>query len=100
MKAKSALEFPAPPKDYAGLCRLQMTRPIHNRVEYAHVAEVTDAMALWQEAFNPDQRDYFDLLCGLLEEYDRAHVRWPKVGVQARLRHLIDDSGMSAADLS
>lgn len=100
MKAKTALEFPALPKDYAGLCRLQMPRPIHDRVEYANVAAVTNAMALWQEDFNQDQRDYFDLLCGLLEECDRRHVRWPKVGVQARLRHLLDESGMSAADLS
>ena len=100
MKAKTELEVPALPKDYAGLCRLQMPRPIHDRVEYANVAEVTDAMALWQDEFSADQRDYFDLLCALLEEYDRAHVRWPKVGVQARLSHLLDESGMSAADLS
>lgn len=100
MKAKTALEFTALPKDYAGLCRLQMPRPIHDRVEYANVADVTDAMALWKDDFSADQRDYFDLLCGLLEEYDRAHVRWPKAGVQARLRHLLAESGMSAADLS
>ncbi len=62
MKAKKGLQFPALPKDYAGLCRIQMPRPVHDRVEYANVAEVTDAMALWQEDFTADQRDYFDLL--------------------------------------
>lgn len=67
---------------------------------YANVAEVTDAMALWQDDFSADQQDYFDLLCRLLEEYGRAHVRWPKAGVQARLRHLLDESGMSAAEFS
>jgi antitoxin component HigA of HigAB toxin-antitoxin module len=36
----------------------------------------------------------------LLEEYDRAYVRWPKVSIQTRLRHLLDESGLSAADLS
>jgi antitoxin component HigA of HigAB toxin-antitoxin module len=100
MKTKTALVFPTLPKDYARLCRLQMPRPIHDRVEYANVAEVTDKMSLWQDDFTVDQRDYFDLLCGLLEEYDRVHVQWPKVSVQARLRHLLDESGMSAADLS
>lgn len=100
MKAKTALEFPALPKDYAGLCRLRTPRPMRDRVEYANVAEVTDAMALWQENLNPNQWDCFDLLCGLLEESDRAHVRWPKVGVRAPLRHLLDESGMSAANLS
>lgn len=67
---------------------------------YAHVAEVTDAMALWQDDFSADQQDYFDLLCRLLEEYGRAHVRWPKAGVQVRMRHLLDESGMSAAEFS
>lgn len=100
MKAKTAIQFPMLPKDYAGLCQLQMPRPIHDCVEYGNVAEITDAMALWQDDFSADQRDYFDLLCGLLEEYDRAHVRWPEVGVLARLRHLLDESGMSAAELS
>jgi antitoxin component HigA of HigAB toxin-antitoxin module len=100
MRTKTALQFQALPKDYAGLCRLQMPRPIHDKVEYANVVEFADAMALWQEDFTADQRDYFDLLCGLVEEHDRAHVRWPKVTVQARLRHLLTESGMSAADLS
>jgi hypothetical protein len=76
------LQFPALPKDYAGLCRLQLPRPVHDRVEYANVAEVTDAMALSQDDFTADQRDYFDLLCELLEDHDRAHLRWPKVGVR------------------
>lgn len=100
MKPRTALRFPALPKDYAGLCRFKMPRPIHDRVDYANVAEITDAMALWQDDFTSDQRDYFDLLCSLLEEYDRAHVRWPRTSIQLRLQHLLDESGMSAADLS
>jgi HTH-type transcriptional regulator/antitoxin HigA len=100
MKTRTALQFATLPKDYLGLCRIQMPRPIHDALDYANVAEVTDAMALWQEEFTLDQRDYFDLLCGLLEEYDRAHIKWPKVRTQARLAHLLDESGLSAADLS
>ena len=100
MRTMTEFRFQALPKDYAGLCRLHMPRPIHDAMEYANVAEVTDAMALWQEEFTVDQQDYFDLLCGLLEEFDRTHVRWPKVSIQARLRYLLDESGLSAADLS
>ena len=55
MKTETALVFPTLPKDYAGLCRLQMPRPIHGRVEYANVAEVTDKMSLWQDDFTVDQ---------------------------------------------
>jgi HTH-type transcriptional regulator / antitoxin HigA len=100
MKTRTALQFATLPKDYLGLCRIQMPRPIHDAMDYANVAEITDAMALWQEEFTLDQRDYFDLLCGLLEEYDRAHIKWPKVSTQVRLAHLLDESGLSAADLS
>lgn len=100
MKTEKALQYPSLPKDYPGLCRLLMPRPIHDRVEYRNVAELTDAMALWQDEFTPDQADYFDLLCGLIEEFDREQVRWPKVSVQARLQHLIQEAGLSAADLS
>lgn len=100
MKTEKALQYPSLPKDYPGLCRLLMPRPIHDRVEYGNVAELTDAMALWQDEFTPDQADYFNLLCGLIEEFDREQVRWPKVSVQARLQHLIQEAGLSAADLS
>jgi antitoxin component HigA of HigAB toxin-antitoxin module len=77
-----------------------MPRPIHDAVEYVNLTDVTDAMALWKDEFTNDQRDYFELLCRLVEEYDRGQVRWPKVGVRARLKHLLEESGMSAADLS
>jgi antitoxin component HigA of HigAB toxin-antitoxin module len=99
-KIESKFRFPALPKDYAGLCQLQMPRPIHDAADYGNVSEITDAMALWQDDFTADQRDYFDLLCGLLEEYDRTRVRWPQLSVQERLQHLMDEAGGSAADLS
>ena len=88
------------PTDYAGLCRRLMPRPVRDAVDYANVTEITDAMALGQDDFTADQRDYFDLLCSLLEEYDREHVRWPKLPVRARLQHLLDEAGLTAADLS
>jgi antitoxin component HigA of HigAB toxin-antitoxin module len=100
MKTQHALQFANLPKDYAGLCRLHIPRPVHDAVEYGNLTEVTDAMALWQDDFTADQRDYFELLCRLVEEYDRGQVRWPKVSARARLKHLLEESGMSAADLS
>ncbi len=70
----------APPRTafgQAGLCRVLLPRPVRDAVDYVHVTEITDAMALEHDAFTADQRDYFDLLCALLEGYDREHVRWP-----------------------
>ena len=73
---------------------------MHDAVGYANAAEVTDAMALRQDDFTPDQRDYFDLLCSLLEKRDRNRPALPKLTVKARLKHLMEEAGMSAADLS
>ncbi len=51
MKTKSKIRFADLPKDYAGLCRGFLPRRIHDRVDYGNVAEMADAMALWQEGF-------------------------------------------------
>jgi hypothetical protein len=64
------------------------------------VAEVADAMALWQEDFTKDQADFFDLLCALMEEHDKAKVKWPKLDGREMLRHLLKQPGLTAADLS
>jgi HTH-type transcriptional regulator/antitoxin HigA len=100
MKTKADLNFKAMPRDYSALCRLLLPRPVRDSVDYANVAEVADAMVLWQDAFTADQRDYFDLLCSLMEQYDAEHVRWPKLPVRQRLRHLLAENDLVAADLS
>ena len=100
MKTTTKLNFQDLPKDYPGLCRRFLPRPIHDAVDYANVAEVADALALWQDDFTTDQRDYFDLLCSLMEEYDAANVKWPKVRGVDVLKHLLEEHGLAAADLS
>jgi HTH-type transcriptional regulator/antitoxin HigA len=100
MKTKNRIHFADLPKDYAGLCRVFLPRPIHDGVEYESVAEVADAMALWQDDFTADQVDYFDLLCSLMEEFDAENVKWPKVRGVDVLKHLLDEHGLTAADLS
>jgi HTH-type transcriptional regulator/antitoxin HigA len=100
MKTKTKLRFADLPRDYAALCRVFLPRPIHDATEYENTAEVTDAMALWQDEFTADQRDYFDLLCSLIEEYDAEHVKWPALKGRDILRHLLDENDLAAADLS
>ena len=87
-------------EDYAGLCRRLPPRRIRDAVDYENVVQVTDAMVLRQDDFTADQQDYFDLLCSLLEEYDAEHVKWPKVKGREILQHLLDERGLTAADLS
>ena len=100
MKTKSKLRFNNLPKDYTALCRVLLPRPIHDTVDYANVTEVTDEMALWHKEFTPDQADYFDLLCSLIEEYDSENVKWPKLGGSEMLQHLLGEHELAAADLS
>src|ERR1043165_7982369 len=100
MKTRSKLGFEKLPKDYRSLCEVLLPRPIRDAVDYDNVTEVADAMVLWQDSFTRDQRDYFDILCSLLEEYDAANVRWPRVSPRTRLQHLLQESGGTAADLS
>lgn len=100
MKAKQKLTFAGLPRDYAGLCGILTPRPIRDKADYANTVEVTDAMALHAAAFSADQEDYFDVLCTLIEAYDAQHVKWKHVSPVERLRYLLEENGMSGADLS
>ena len=93
-------EFARLPKDYAGLCRLLTPRTIHDKVDFANVTEITDAMA--GHKLNSDQEDYFDLLCRLIEDYESEHAQLtpPKVTGLDALRHLLDAHDMTATDLA
>src|SRR5437588_7057906 len=97
---RSKIQFDKLPKDYTGLCRLHLPRPIRDKVDLENVIRITDAMA--GHRFTVDQDDYFDLLCGLIEDYEREHehLATPKVSGLDSLRHLVAEHGMTAADLS
>jgi len=99
-KTHANLEFARLPKDYAGLCRILAPRPIHDKVEFDNVTEITDAMA--GHELTPDQEDYFDLLCRLIEDHEEEHAQLdaPKVTVLEALQHLLDAHGLNAADLA
>ncbi len=86
------------PKDYPGLCRILPPRPIHDKVEFRNVTEIADAMA--GHKLTADQEDYFDLLCRLIEDYEKEHVEAPKVTALEALQHLLEAHVMSAADLA
>ena len=93
------IEFSRLPKDYTGLCRMLTPRPIHDKVDFENVAEITDAMA--GHKLSPDQEDYFDLLCRLIEDYEKEQgLPTPKVTALDALQHLLDAHDMSAADLA
>ena len=88
------------PKDYTGLCRRLLPRKIHDRAEYDEATGLVQVKALYDDEFTADQRDYFDLLCDLVEDHDQGHDGWPKVSGVQMLKHLLDEREMTGADLS
>jgi antitoxin component HigA of HigAB toxin-antitoxin module len=97
---RSKIQFAGLPEDYNGLCRVRVPRPIHDKVDFENVTEITDAMA--GHKLSSDQEDYFDLLCRLIEDYEKEHEQLdaPKVTGLEALQHVLDAHDMSAADLS
>ena len=73
-------------------------RPIHDRRDFEHVTEITHAMA--GHKLTADQEDYFDLLCRLIEDYEKERLNAPKVSALDALQHLLDAHDLSAADLA
>jgi HTH-type transcriptional regulator / antitoxin HigA len=97
-RLRKPIEFERFSKDYAGLCKVLMPRPIHDQVELENVVEIADAMA--GQTLTADQNDYFDLLCRLIENYEEERLAAPKVSGLEALRHLVKEHGMSGAHLS
>jgi antitoxin component HigA of HigAB toxin-antitoxin module len=88
------------PKTYRELCQLYLPRPIHDDAENSEAAAMMNALAVFAR-LNAEQRDYFDVLTEFVDEFDKARkVRWPNISGLDVLKHLLEESGMSAADLS
>jgi HTH-type transcriptional regulator / antitoxin HigA len=88
------------PKTYRELCRLYLPRPIHDEAEDAEATAMMNALAVFAR-LNAEQRDYLDVITEFVDEFDQSKkVRWPKVRGVDMLKHLLEEHGMKAADLS
>jgi antitoxin component HigA of HigAB toxin-antitoxin module len=100
MKTKLSLTFNRLPKDYAGLCRILLPRPIHDKVSYENTVEVADSFAGFEHQMSQDQSDYFDLLCDLIEKHDNEILHSSELSPLELLKHLIHEHALTGADLS
>ena len=96
--ARKQIRFERLPTDYSALCRVFLPRPIRDRVDLENVTEIADAMA--GHKLSKDQSDYFEMLCQLIENYETEHVPKAKVSGTEALRYILEEHGMSGADLS
>lgn len=114
MKTKHhKIKFADLPTDYAGLCGVLVPRPIHDKATYDNALEVIEAMAGFEENFNEDQGDYFAVIADFVGSYEdsvRMGGDWrglsplhsgsnPRPALES-LKYLLEENGMTAADLS
>ncbi len=69
MRINLPVQFAELPKKYSELCQLLAPRIIHKKAELKKISEITEAMA--GQKLSKDRTDYFDLLCRLIEDYER-----------------------------
>lgn len=100
MKTTTTHDFHEMPKDYAGLCRVFLPRPIHDKTTYENTVEIADVLAGFEQEMTDDQNDYFDLLCDLIGKRDQETDRPTKLRALDLLNHLVKEHGLSGADLS
>lgn len=87
------------PTTWGGLLGLYALRPVHDEVTRSNVTDIVDAMA--GHDLNDDQQDYLDSISTLLNAYESQHhaVEPRNFSGLQMLRSLMDEHGMTAADL-
>ena len=86
---------------YLELVRQFPLRPIRTKREYVAATKAMEKLAIrGEDDLNSDEMDYLDVLTNLVETYDKAHCPEPDEGTPLdRLNALLEESGMSTADL-
>jgi HTH-type transcriptional regulator/antitoxin HigA len=84
---------------YLNLIREFPLRPLRSEADLDDAIAVIDGL-VDRGALAPEQRDYLDVLSGLVESYEDRHDPLPDLpGVDA-LRYLIEENGLSQSQLS
>src|SRR5262249_41618306 len=74
-------------------------RPLRSEAALESAIAMVDTLTDRAE-LSPDEQDYLDVLARLIEDYEDAHDPLPDLtGVEA-LRYLIEENGLSQAQLS
>jgi HTH-type transcriptional regulator/antitoxin HigA len=86
---------------YLKLVRQFPLRPIRTKRDYAKATTVMEELAVrGEDDLDQDELDYLDVLTDLVEAYDNELAPEPEDGTPLdRLKHLLEESGKSTADL-
>ncbi len=83
---------------YLALIRRFPLRPIRSEAELDAASEVVDDLTDRGD-LSPSESDYLDVLGDLVEKYEDRHVEMPHVSDAAMLRSLMDETGVTQADV-
>ncbi len=99
-RTAGATPFDRLPKDYLGLCRHYVPRPLHDAADYAAARQAIEPLVGFEDRLSADQVDYLEAVSSFLEAYDQARVKWPRGTPLDTLNFLLEQHGLCAADLS
>lgn len=85
------------PDKYLDLVRAFPLRPIRTEEENEEAIEVVASLGR-REPLDPAERDYVDVLVGLVERFEAQHYPMPPVTGVDLVRHLMDAKGLRQAE--
>ena len=95
-----AKSFGRLPKDYPGLCQNYVPRPLHDAADYASACQAIEPLVGFADRLTADQADYIEAVSTFIEAYDESRVKWPAGTALDTLKFLLEQQGLTAADLS
>ena len=93
---KSSLRSPKGfvPRAYLRLMERFLLRPINDDRELAEAAAMLDELASRKDPLLPEEQEYFDVLCDLIERYEDITIPMPDVSAAEMLAFLIEQRGV------
>lgn len=91
-----------PAKTYGELIRVLPPRPLHDEQDYEAAVEMMGRLIGFD--LNADQEDYLEAIGRFVDDYEADHAETQANTSRVRgldlLRHLLDEHGMTGADLA
>ena len=88
------------PRTYRGLCETYRPRPIKDEADYNSAHEAIKPLVGFESDLSVDQSDYLEAVSTFIEQYEQATVKWPRTKSESALKCLVEEHGMSGADLA
>ena len=88
------------PRTYRGLCERYLPRPIKDDNDHLAARAAIEPLIGFESSLTVDQSDYLEAVSTFIEQYEQAHVNWPRTKPETLLKHLVNEHGMSGADLA